>query len=148
MYILIASFLLLVKTLFSCHFKVHIISNFSRYWTETIVIGLLPLLALILLNYGIYVKVCTLIYLMPLCQLRLSCVDYFQGKNIFRKGPLIFNQKGSALTKTNIVHNFFSFLWVIKKVHSKVWIKFWMDGAYNISENFKKWLRKVKWNCG
>ena len=56
-------------SLFSCHCKVDIISNFSRYWTETIVIGLLPLLALILLNYGIYVKVCTLIYGMTLCPL-------------------------------------------------------------------------------
>ena len=61
-------------TLFSCHFKVDIIYNFSRYWTETIVIGLLPLLALILLNYGIYVKVCTLVYIMPLCPLR----QYYQ----------------------------------------------------------------------
>ena len=75
MSILITSFLLLIiVTLFSCHFKVDIISNFSRYWTETIVIGLLPLLALILLNYGIYVKVCTLIYVMPLCPLR----QYYQ----------------------------------------------------------------------
>ena len=30
---------------------------FSRYWTEIIVIGILPLLALISLNYGIYLKI-------------------------------------------------------------------------------------------
>ena len=30
---------------------------FSRYWTEIIVIGILPLVALILLNYGIYSKI-------------------------------------------------------------------------------------------
>ncbi len=30
---------------------------FSRYWTELIVIGILPLCALVLLNYGIYVKI-------------------------------------------------------------------------------------------
>ena len=30
---------------------------FSRYWTEIIVIGILPLLALICLNYGIYLKI-------------------------------------------------------------------------------------------
>ena len=30
---------------------------FSRYWTEIIVIGILPLLTLICLNYGIYLKI-------------------------------------------------------------------------------------------
>ena len=30
---------------------------FSRYWTEIIVNGILPLLALIGLNYGIYLKI-------------------------------------------------------------------------------------------
>ena len=30
---------------------------FSRYWTEIIVIGILPLVALIGLNYGIYLKI-------------------------------------------------------------------------------------------
>ena len=30
---------------------------FSRYWTEIVVIGILPILALIMLNYGIYVKI-------------------------------------------------------------------------------------------
>ena len=30
---------------------------FSRYWTEIIVIGVLPLIALVALNYGIYVKI-------------------------------------------------------------------------------------------
>ena len=55
----------------SCNFEIgyessnnKTIFNFSRYWTETIVIGLLPLLALILLNYGIYVKVCQFISFM------------------------------------------------------------------------------------
>ena len=30
---------------------------FSRYWNEIVVIGILPLLALITLNYGIYLKI-------------------------------------------------------------------------------------------
>merc|ERR1719295_1912563 len=30
---------------------------FSRYWTDLIATGLLPLIALVALNYGIYVKI-------------------------------------------------------------------------------------------
>ena len=30
---------------------------FSRYWTEIIAIGILPLLTLVCLNYGIYLKI-------------------------------------------------------------------------------------------
>ena len=48
----------IILALMSCFTYIHFrYIMFSRYWTEIIVIGILPLLALICLNYGIYLKI-------------------------------------------------------------------------------------------